>query len=360
MAAAIGAGLFAASAAAETHIVFGNYAPPTNVTNQRGYIPFLEAIEKQSDGAFTTSQALGGSIIKAKTSLFGLRDGLVDAAYIPTVYYPAELPVNNIFANLGSALDDVPAAVGAMSEVILLDCPECMDEMKRWNMRFLGAWSITAYDMMCRVPVRTAEDVKGLRIRGAGHIVALSEALGATPINVPTTEMYEVLQRGAVDCVMGPPNFLESYSLGDSVKYITDTNAGIIPSPTNLMLREDLWETLSPEQKRVLVDAAPIAAAGATFGYEEQGVAALNKDGASYELIEPDASLVEAIRQASAGDFERAVRIAEEKGVTNAREIATKFMAAYERWKGLVDGVDSEEAYAELLRTEVFSRYPLE
>lgn len=359
-AAAFAAGLATGPAIAETPLLFGTYATENDALMQSGFLPFLEALEAKSGGSLKPSVAAGGSVVKAKTSLFGLQDGLVDATFVPTVYHPAELPVSNLFVGLGSALSDVPAAIGALTEVIMFDCPECTEEFERWNMRFLGAWSITAYDMMCTKPVRTAEDVKGLRIRAAGHIVPLATALGATPINVPTTEIYEVLQRGAVDCTMGPPNFIDALSLDDVIKYVTDTNAGIIPTPTSLMLREDLWETLTPQQRQVLVDTAPIAVAGAAFGYAEAGEAAITRPDRTFELLQPDQTLVDAIAQATAGDYDRAVATAKERGVDNAEELAAKFMEAYDRWKDLVADIDSKEAYADLLRERLFSKYDFE
>lgn len=135
VAAAIG---FAGAAHAETQIVFGNYSGPEQPLNSRGFMPFLEALTVESGGAITTTFAGGGAVVTAKTALFSLRDGLVDGAFVPTVYFPAELPVANIFVNLGAMMSDVQAAVGALNEVMLLDCPECDAEFERWNMRFLG------------------------------------------------------------------------------------------------------------------------------------------------------------------------------------------------------------------------------
>ncbi|WP_420394499.1 C4-dicarboxylate TRAP transporter substrate-binding protein [Acuticoccus sp.] len=357
-AAALSLGCAAAVPAnADTQVVFGQYSRPQQPLNARGIIPFLEAVEEQSGGAIDTTFAGGGAVVTAKTTLFALRDGLVDGAFVPTVYYPAELPVVNVIVNLGVVMSDVKAAIGAINEVMLLDCPACNEEAKRWNMRFLGAWSLTPYDLMCTQPVRTAADVEGLRIRAAGHTVPLTTALGASPINVPSSEIYEVLERGQVDCVFGPPNWLEANSLGEIAKHVVDVNAGTVPNPNTLMLREEVWEAMSADEQALLVEHAPAAIAGAYFGTLEEDEAALNKEGAGYELITPDASLKAAIEEAAADAFETAVAKGEEQGVDGARTLAQKVMTAYERWQGLVADVDSEEAYAKLLSDEVFAKY---
>lgn len=346
----------ATAASAETPMVFGQYSGPNQPLNARGIIPFLEAVESETNGAIETTFAGGGAVVTAKTTLFNLRDGLVDGAFVPTVYYPAELPVSNVFVNLGAMLSDVPAAIGAINEVILLDCPECEEEYASLNMHFVGAWSLTPYDLMCAEPVRTLDDIKGIRIRAAGHTVPLTTALEASPINVPSSEIYEVLERGQVDCVFGPPNWLRANSLGEIAKYTTDVNAGTIPNPSTFMLRADFWDALSAEQQAAIMRQAPLGIAGAYFGTLETDLSALNEEGAGYELITPDASLQSAMEAAAAMAFEAAVAKGEEQGVENARAIAERTLAAYQRWQGLVEGVETEEAFARLLQEEVFSK----
>lgn len=345
----------AAPAAAETSFVLGQYSGPNQPLNARGMIPFLDALQERSGGEIQTSFAGGGAVVTAKTTLHALKDGLVDAAFVPTVYYPAELPVGNIMVNLGAMLSNVPAAIGAMNEVMLLDCPECDAEAAQWNMRYIGSWSLTPYDLICTKPVRTAADVQGLRIRSAGHTVPLATALGASPINVPSSEVYEVMERGQVDCAFSPPNWLDANSLGEVAKFVTDVNAGAVPNPHFLMMREDLWQDLTADQQALIMELSPMASAGGYFGTLETDETALAAEG--IETIAPDETLVAAMEAAAKEALPTAVASAKEKGVENAQEIAERFLAAYEKWKGLVEGVDSEEAYAELLRKEIFAKW---
>ena len=252
-------------------------------------------------------------------------------------------------------LSNVPAAIGAMNEVMLLDCPECDAESAAWNMRYIGSWSLTPYDLICTKPVKTAEDVKGLRIRAAGHTVPLTTALEASPINVPSSEVYEVMERGQVDCAFSPPNWLDANSLSEVAKFVTDVNAGTVPNPNFLMIRDDLWTEMTPEQQTLVMELSPNASAGGYFATLETDESALAANG--IETIAPDDSLTAAMDEAAKEALPTAVATAREKGVENAQEIADRFLAAYEKWKGLVEGVDSEEAYADLLRREVFSKW---
>lgn len=358
--AALALGLSTASAHAETKIVIGTYAPSTSSNVAHGFLPFIERVKEASGGDLNAVLASGGSVVTAKTTLFALNDGLVDAAYVPSVYYPAELPVSNVIVNLGALLDDVPAAIATMAEMFLFACPECIEENKKWNMHYLSSWSLTNYDLLCAKPVHTAEDVKGLRIRAAGHTVALTDALGASPINVPSSEIYEILQRGQVDCVFAPPSFLSTYSLGELARHVVNVNAGTVPSPHNLMIRQDLWDSLSRKDKQTLIDAAPLATAGSYFGTLRSELEELARADIGYNVIEPDVTLTTAIKEAASGNFERAIGIGEGMGVVNARDIATKFMSSYEQWKERLEGVTTQSAYEDILRRDLYSKVSLE
>src|SRR3546814_2387778 len=79
----------------------------------------------------------------------------------------------------------------------------------------LSAVSATPYHLLCTKAVKSLADLKGLKVRAASSSAALVQALGATPVNVAVTEIYEALQRGQVDCTLGPIPHLKNYALAD-------------------------------------------------------------------------------------------------------------------------------------------------
>ena len=50
-----------------------------------------------------------------------------------------------------------------------------------------------------RKPVRTMEDLKGLKLRTAGAWLEISKSLGAASVTTPGPETYPMLERGAID-----------------------------------------------------------------------------------------------------------------------------------------------------------------
>ena len=80
-------------------------------------------------------------------------------------------------------------------------------------------------------PIRTLEDLKGMRIRtpSAAQSAQL-EALGAIPIDMPANQIYNNLDRGVIDASMIPMSAALDFKLIEVAKYFT-INAPLGRSP---------------------------------------------------------------------------------------------------------------------------------
>ena len=96
-------------------------------------------------------------------------------------------------------------------------------------------------------PIRTADDMKGLRIRFASPTIRdFVAALGATPVGVPPTEQVEQLQKGTIDGV-----FIDyggagiAFKMGGILKYSTEMYSYV--SSFGVVMNEDFWKKLPPD-----------------------------------------------------------------------------------------------------------------
>jgi TRAP-type transport system periplasmic protein len=101
--------------------------------------------------------------------------------------------------------------------------------------------------------IRTLEDFKGMRLRFASPTVRdLVQALGATPVGVPPTEIAEQLQKGAID-----GTFIDyggagiAFRLGGIVKYSTELYAYV--TSFGVGMNEDFWAKLPPDLKDLVM-----------------------------------------------------------------------------------------------------------
>jgi TRAP-type C4-dicarboxylate transport system substrate-binding protein len=135
-------------------------------------------------------------------------------------------------------------------------------------------------------PIRKISDIKGLKIRTPSKAQAgLIKALGATPVAMPVTRMYNALNTGVVDALMVPPSVILSFKIGEVAKYYT-TGLPFGQSPFFLLMNRPKWESLSASQKAAVNKTTQKAAVNKTTGrglsikgakfYEKAGAKGLN------------------------------------------------------------------------------------
>jgi TRAP-type transport system periplasmic protein len=103
-----------------------------------------------------------------------------------------------------------------------------------------------------RKPIRTVDDMKGLRLRFASPTIRdFVAALGATPVGVAPTEQVEQLQKGTIDGV-----FIDyggagiAFKMGGVVKYSTEMYSYV--TSFGVVMNEDFWNKLPPDLKELV------------------------------------------------------------------------------------------------------------
>ena len=101
-------------------------------------------------------------------------------------------------------------------------------------------------------PIRTVEDMKGLRIRFASPTIRdFIAALGGTPVGVLPTEQVEQLQKGTIDGV-----FIDyggagiAFKMGGVLKYSTEMYSYV--SSFGVAMNPDFWNRLSPDLQGIV------------------------------------------------------------------------------------------------------------
>ncbi|WP_228551124.1 TRAP transporter substrate-binding protein [Sporosarcina cascadiensis] len=105
-------------------------------------------------------------------------------------------------------------------------------------------------------PVKTIEDLKGLKIRTMENDIHLGawKAMGANPTPMAFTELFTAMQQKTVDGQENPyPTILlEKYP--EVQKYLTETNH--IYSPFIFLISQKTWDGLTPEEQEIVESAA--------------------------------------------------------------------------------------------------------
>lgn len=298
----------------------------------------------------------------------GIRDGIGDMGLVLTPYHAGEFPPINLLAEssmlltLQDELDEGKEGVAfgaALSEFMMFHCPDCIDRFEQQNQVYLGHAAGTAYGLMCQEPVTSLEELEGKRIRvGAGNFSRWSEALGASSVTMSSNEMREAISQGIVDCIALSSPEIQNYGLLGLVTDLTMAVPGGVFPFASFQTNQDLWRSLSDQDRSVLLEAAAKGNAAISWIYVETAEESLDmarEDGARFHQAED--SLISATREFIAQDMKTLAKQYEDRhGLENAESLLAEFRPILAKWVGRVNEVESRDQLAELYWEHIFSK----
>ncbi len=120
------------------------------------------------------------------------------------------------------------------------------------GVKLLSLWTIQpAHIFTSKKPIKTLEDLRGLRIRSPGPLQTITlREFGAAPISMPASDLYDALQRGMVDGMLTDFAALKGFRFMEVVKYCTEAN--FYSLPMGYAVNQKTWDGLPPDVKKVL------------------------------------------------------------------------------------------------------------
>lgn len=345
---------------------------PPNSAGDDGAQLFNEKLQEYSGGQMSF-RIFPLSLLSLAEMSEGVRDGMADVGNVLTPYFPSQFPNMNMAVELSMllALSDKAegrlgmAYSGAISEFVMLECPDCQQEFTAQQQVMLPLGATPEYQLMCTQPIRTAEDLRGKRLRVAGAQWARwAEHFGASTVSMSANEILEALGQGVVDCTVQSSPELGNFRLKEVVTDITVNIPGGVFSGGSASFNQGVWRGLSAEQREHILRAAAHMNAEVTWLYQTYGdrdFAEARDSGVS--IHEPEESLVRASQEFVEQDLERVAEIYEQRhGISDAAGKIAVLQPLVERWMTLLDEnpPQSSEELAQLYWDEIYSRADLE
>jgi TRAP-type transport system periplasmic protein len=151
----------------------------------------------------------------------------------------------------------------------------------------LGAWSAGERHFTANTPIRTPEDLDGVRMRfpGSPQYLMNAEALGATATEVAYEELYLALQQGTVDGQENPITNIVAQNFAEVQDYLSLSAHQL---NTNLVIMSPVWDELSGEQQEALTAAVETAVEQVTDCVAEDEEATLEewRSGDEWEIVD--------------------------------------------------------------------------
>jgi TRAP-type C4-dicarboxylate transport system substrate-binding protein len=211
----------------------------------------VDEFKKRTGGKHEFQVFWGGSVAKAKEVPDALSGGAGDIGDIITPYFPDKFPLNNA---VGFFIPQPKSTieVGLLMELWHTQYPQFDEELKKYNLKTIGFRPLGNYGIICTKPVKSLADFKGKRIRTYGFAYpALVQALGGTPVSMSSSDGYEALQRGILDCSPIDPVLAHGWKYDEVAKYYINVPIGASFGHMITMNRKS-YDKLDPQTRAIL------------------------------------------------------------------------------------------------------------
>ena len=218
----------------------------TNTIAKAFLVNFLEAANK-ANGPVKMHYVGGQEVVPPRKAANALKRGQFDALSCPTAYYIGTVPEG--YALL--AANQGPRALRANGAWEIL-----REVYRKKAGAVLLAWgeNMTSYNtylnLMPKFGADGVPDLTGVKMRATGTYRPLFRALGASTINIKSSEIFTALQRGTVDGFGWPDVAIVTLGLHKIVKYRITPN--FYQTNQVLTINPEVWNALTAAQRSFL------------------------------------------------------------------------------------------------------------
>lgn len=224
--------------------------PTTNYLSSEGTVFFMDRVKELTDGKVEFEYYPAEQIGKANSYLDLTLSKTIDIGY--TSYSTDRLPLTEI-ATLPGAYSSAQEGSAIIWQLIKDYLAE--EEYLKNGVRPLYAVALPQYQFVtAKKPVKSLEDIKGLKARVTGTMELGFDELGASPVFMPATEAYTAMERGTVDGVTFPFTSFAPYQIEAIAKYSTK-GANLGSFTVVYSINEKLYQSLPEDVKEALAKA---------------------------------------------------------------------------------------------------------
>lgn len=247
-AAGLAAGISNAQAA-DVNLNFAHFMPEGSWQNRELFTGWAEAVKAESGGRIDVTVFPAQTLGKAPEGYDNAKNGVADIAWTLQGYTAGRFPLSQV-VELSGLFET--AEVGSCAFQKLYDSGVLDAEYGETHVLFVHTHGPGHLHTNGKA-VTTLADLKGLKIRRPSPVIAkLLEELGAEPVGMPAPQIYESMQRGAIDGFMLPWEAVKGFRVDE----VSDqhTEFGFYAAAFVLTLNKDRYESLPADLKTVIDD----------------------------------------------------------------------------------------------------------
>lgn len=225
------------------------FFPPSHVQCKTAEA-WAQEIEKRTDGRVKITLYPGGTLSKAPQTYQAVQDGVADIGMSCFAYTPGRFPLLEGL-DLPLGYPDGKTASAIATDMVMKYQPEEVADTHILYVHAHGPGMLAS-----KKPVRSLDDVGGMKIRGTGLSAKIVENLGGTPVGMSQPETYEALQKGTVEATFCPIETLKGWKQGEVISHVTDTSAIGYTTGMFVTMNKAKWESLPEDVQKVISEVS--------------------------------------------------------------------------------------------------------
>ena len=182
----------------------------------RVFLPWEEMVTERTQGRIRWEHYVDALLHGALDGFKAIESGITDYTHCYATYQPGSFHLTH-----GLQLPFLFPSPGVASLVSEELYPTYLKQEYENMGAYLAHCDVTtAYDIISKVPVHTPEDIRGMKVRSTGGLMAeIIREMDAIPVVIAASETYTAFQRGIIDAVaLGGPD-MAAYRLYETGRY---------------------------------------------------------------------------------------------------------------------------------------------
>ncbi|MFD1694948.1 TRAP transporter substrate-binding protein [Roseibium aestuarii] len=159
---------------------------------------WAEAVKDMSGGRIEIEILPLGAVVPHTDTLEAVGAGILQGHLTDPSYFAGKDPAFAMMGNLVGAWSDPFELLGFMQSGGGNDL--YAELVAPYGVQFLGAAATEPEAFVAKVPIRSVEDLKGVKLRAPeGMVYEIFQKAGAAPVALPGSEVFTALDKGVVD-----------------------------------------------------------------------------------------------------------------------------------------------------------------
>lgn len=222
---------------------------------------WAKEVEKNSNGKIHINVLGAGSVVEHNQTLDSIGMNIIQGDFTDPSYFSGKDPAFALYGNLIGAWSNPKDLIDFMYNGGGFSVAN--ELLNKYGVQLLAVSTVGVESLVSKKPIRNINELHGVKVRAPeGLVQVLFKNLGASPVNLPGSEVYTSLEKGVIDASdysIFARN--EANGMNDIAKY--PIHPGWHSMPVNqVTLNKKIYDGLPDDLKEVLNKAGKEYAEG--------------------------------------------------------------------------------------------------